>query len=305
MKFLLTSDWHLCDKTPICRKDDFHKTMLNKLREIVRLSNEEKAIVLCAGDVFDHWKVSCSLLSEVIDILYKCHVPVCVIPGQHDLPAHSKERLYESNLRLLDVVGAVHVFGVPGTPYVQVGDGWNIVFLGFGADYEPEEKFDGSLILLTHEFVYEVPDADWKKDVGSKAKSFMKKHSDCDLILCGDNHQQFVVDSGDQLLVNPGSLMRRTIAQVDHTPAVYLYDTEDQSLEEIFLDCPSSEEAISREHKEQIEMHEKRASVFVSRLEDDYEVGLSFQENVERFLKENEPGDSVEELVLESLEEEE
>ena len=49
-------------------------------------------------------------------------------------------------------------------------------------------------------------------------------------MVSGDNHQSFVEKYKDQLLVNPGSIMRSTIAQFDHKPKIYLWSSEDNEI---------------------------------------------------------------------------
>ena len=56
---ILTADIHLTDKTPVSRTDDYIQAQERKLKFLAGLSQEnDNCLILCAGDVFDHWKAS-------------------------------------------------------------------------------------------------------------------------------------------------------------------------------------------------------------------------------------------------------
>ncbi|MCK5344265.1 MAG: metallophosphoesterase, partial [Candidatus Heimdallarchaeota archaeon] len=58
MKYILTADWHIRDTTPRCRTDNYWMKQWNKINQVLQIAQEEDAVVLIAGDVFDKPRVS-------------------------------------------------------------------------------------------------------------------------------------------------------------------------------------------------------------------------------------------------------
>jgi DNA repair exonuclease SbcCD nuclease subunit len=132
------------------------------------------------------------------------------------------------------------------------------------------------------------------------AKELLKRYPDYDLIVTGHNHQSFVEELDGRLLVNPGAITRQEADKADHKPCVYLWYAEENQVEPHYL--PVEEGVISREHIEQTEERNERIEAFVSRLNDEWEAGLSFEQNLERFFKENEIRQSVQEIIWGAIE---
>jgi hypothetical protein len=128
----------------------------------------------------------------------------------------------------------------------------------------------------------------------------MKKLSGYDLIVTGDNHLPFVVKEGNQLLVNPGSMMRMTASQIDHKPRVYLWFADDNTVKPVYL--PIKQGVISREHIDRQKDKDKKIEAFVEHLKDNYEVGLSFEKNLEKYFRQNRTRKPVEQLVWRAME---
>jgi DNA repair exonuclease SbcCD nuclease subunit len=119
-------------------------------------------------------------------------------------------------------------------------------------------------------------------------------------LVTGHNHKSFVVEQDGRLLVNPGSLTRQKADQIDHKPCVYLWYSKTNTVEPVYL--PIEEDVISREHIAGKEERDERIAAFVSRLSEDYEVSLSFMDNLERFAQENEITEPIMQLVRSALE---
>jgi DNA repair exonuclease SbcCD nuclease subunit len=66
------------------------------------------------------------------------------------------------------------------------------------------------------------------------ARNFLKMH-DYDLVLSGDNHKTFVEEYEGKILVNPGTMMRKTITDKDHKPCFFIFDTDTKELKQYFL----------------------------------------------------------------------
>ena len=90
------------------------------------------------------------------------------------------------------------------------------------------------------------------------------------LVLCGDWHGQFHWRSkADTHIINPGALARKTGGKEDYDrhPAVILWDTKTNDIEEILLDSAlPSEEVLTREHIESAVKHTKKMKEFTARI---------------------------------------
>ena len=277
---ILTSDWHLREDTPICYTGNFQKEQWNAVDFISKLQSQYNCPVICAGDLLHHWKSSPWLLSMAIE-----HLPnklyVCL--GQHDLPTHSFELYHKSGVYTLERAGILTLLN--GTHWEQ----------------EPIELAHSTLpsdILVWHHLTYltkPFPGA-----TGGMAEGILRKYNQFRLVITGDNHQSFTVEYQGRRLVNPGSLTRQTADQANFQPRVALWYAEDNSIQ--WVNLPIQEGVISREHIEVKEQRDARIDAFVSRLDGDYAVELSFEDNLESFFKVNNTRDSIKQIIYKSLE---
>jgi predicted phosphodiesterase len=118
---------------------------------------------------------------------------------------------------------------------------------------------------------------------------------EADLIVTGHNHKTFTAKKGKQLLVNPGSLTRQTADQIDHKPCVFLYDSKQHKLKKHYLDI--KENVISREHLNVVKAKENRINAFIEKLKHGWDAGLSFEENIERGIKENKIPERTQQII--------
>ena len=217
---IFTADWHVRPDTPMCRKDDFIETMKDKILFVFKLAQVHNCPIVIAGDLghrpgdrnWPNW-----LLEWFINHIVCGIIPIFAIPGQHDLPNHSLDRISESGFGVLCAADALtflddihhkgtHLFGFP----------WKEKMDGF----VPEEKlrYEKRRIAVTHQMIIDKPL--WPGQEAPQWKSVLKKHKHFDVIVSGDNHQPFVGKLGNRILVNPGSLMRTTAIQTTHRPRV-------------------------------------------------------------------------------------
>ena len=56
--FIVCSDIHYRATKPEARTDEFFKEQQNKILFIKKMQKKYDCPVLCAGDVFDHWRTS-------------------------------------------------------------------------------------------------------------------------------------------------------------------------------------------------------------------------------------------------------
>jgi len=91
-----------------------------------------------------------------------------------------------------------------------------------------------------------------------------------------------------------------TADQEDHKPRVYLWKAKTNEVEPVYF--PIDKKAVSREHIDTVKDRDNRIDSFVSRLSDDYEVGLSFENNLTEFFDKNKVKRKTREVVMEAVE---
>lgn len=297
---LLISDIHLREDTPICRIDNYWEAQERKVRHISQLQDKYDVPLIVGGDLFDTWKTSPYLMQWAICNLER----IIAIPGQHDLPQHSLKLFQKCGMAVLEAAGLVTVLGVgPRNSAFNAGE-FDVV--GFPWGVKPgslNRRISGRRqIAVIHTLTY-LGDPLWPGMVADDGLTLLRKLDQFDLILTGDNHKQFIVEEDGRILLNPGSMMRATADQVDHRPAVFGWHIETNTLER--FDLPIESDVVSREHLELHEQRDARMDAFVSRLKTDYEIGFSFEQNLNVYFNKNRTRSKVKDLVWAMLEEKE
>ena len=303
---ILTSDIHLREDTPVCRTDDVLTTLGRKLAWLRELQQKCGGVpILDAGDLFHQWKPSPGLLSFAIQNLPKSFYTV---PGNHDIPQHSMDLFGKSGLNTLFVGGHLDVLGTEALNRYNEFLAWGIPWKGslsFSIDQVIEcQKRIGRksrTVLLYHGLVYDSlpwPGAEKEGDSGS---GFLKKVPGFDLIVSGHYHRSFVAQQDGRLLVNPGGIMRMTADEADRQPEVYIWYAEDNSVEAVPV--PIEKGVVVADHLVQQKEKDQRMEAFLSRMgSGDIELGLSFRENLTRYMVQNEIRKGVQDVVWGSME---
>jgi len=273
---ILTADFHLRNDVPICRTDDFVEAQWRKVDFVRALQKEYDCPVLHAGDLFNHWKPSPFLLTMTIR-----HLPdqFYSIYGNHDLPQHNILRGEKSGLHTLWESGKVKLLS---------GTHWETEF-----KKEDVLLLSGKTVLLRHLMTW-VGKLPWP-DCKDPQAGYVLKKNQVDLLLTGHNHQAFTVQDGKRLLVNPGALTRQTADKDEDSPRVYLWHAESNTVTPVYL--PYEEGVVSRKHIDRIDVRSSRISAFVERLQQDWDVGIAFEENMETFLSTNNIHPSIIQIV--------
>lgn len=277
---ILTADWHLREDIPSCRIDDFETAQWNKIREISKLQRQFDCHVLHAGDLFHYWKPSPYLISKAIQEIPPGFFSVA---GNHDLPQHSLDLVDKSGLYSLHVAGTID----------WIKEGGN-----FGQPVGAVPSF--SKVGVWHHFVWDGKELPWPGCEEMTAKKVLIANPEFDLIVTGDHHKPFVYSLNGRLLVNPGCLTRQVADYADHKPRVYFWYADTNTVEPYYLKIKMG--VVSREHIEVNEQRDKRIDAFVSRLSDTWEVGLSFEDNLKRFISSNQLRKSIVDLIYKALE---
>lgn len=277
---ILCSDIHLRNDIPVCRTDNFIQAMWTKIDIISELQKENECPILHAGDLFNHWKPEPWLLSQASK-----HIPnqFFSIYGQHDLPLHNLDLAQKSGLYNL-----------------QVNKKLSILKYGhFGQSLQKSFEIKGRSIAVWHHMVW-TKQRPWP---GCKDPSALRilQSSNFDLILTGDNHESFTVKYEEKLLVNPGSLMRTRADQINHKPCVFLYYAQNNTVKPYYFIVNPND--ISRKHITAINSRDKRIEAFLGRLNKDWIVELSFEQNIKNFVEKNKININVQNIIWKSLEE--
>lgn len=285
---ILTGDWHLREDTPICRIDDFWTAQWNKVDQIVELQCKYDCPVVHSGDLFDHWKPSPYLISMTL-----LHLPerFWTVYGNHDLPQHNINLAEKTGVMVLANADKLRIFEEChwlGSP--TVGS-----FFFPGAD---KPGIDRNLLVwhvMTWKTKNPIPGGS-----DPTAKQLLKKYPQFDIIVTGHNHETFVEEYEGRLLVNPGALTRQTADQMDHKPCVFLWYSETNSVEQVFLDCEDG--VVTREHIEKVEEIDARIAEFIDKLNSEWKVGITFEENLEQFRKASNISQPVMDIIYQAME---
>lgn len=241
---------------------------------------------LDAGDLFHSWKSAPETEILLLNLLYG--VQFHSIPGNHELPYHNADRLMQSSFSVLcaaEIIDNAQFTAVPCA-----------VPKGF---YSGESlRIGGLQIAIMHGMVWEdkppLPGME-----GCSAVEILREYPQYDVILTGHNHKTFVVEHEDRILVNPGSLMRSAIDQVDHRPCFFiLYD--DRSVEPVYI--PVDDDVFADDVYQRQEAHADRLQAFLERVQDTEGFSASFEDNLEIYCQRNGVKAGVREEISRALE---
>jgi predicted phosphodiesterase len=277
---IFTADWHLRDTVPSCRTDDFITAQWGIVREVAELQRKYKCPVIHAGDLFHHWKPSPELLTRCIQELPNMFWTVY---GNHDLPQHNMDLEYKSGVRTLIEAGKVKL--------LDEGH-WN---------HPPSKgiKIGNRRVGVWHNMVWTnkapFPGAE-EEDEGHK---LLDDFPQFDIIITGDNHQQFICKKDGRILLNTGNLTRQTAAQIDFEPCVWLYKAEVNMVIAYYFGIDP--DAVTRVYIEDKAERDDRIDAFVERLNTGWEGVLDFDSNVRQLATKNKISDNVMNIVYKAL----
>lgn len=302
---LFCSDVHLSDKPPICRSEepDWFAVMDRVLRFISGQCIKHDVPLVIAGDIFHTPRVSPKLEQMVIRLRNEIESknsgmrPWYAIPGQHDLPGHDYARVRESSFGVMEAAGVFHDLCVAEPR--SIAEGFYFYGIPFGHDVPPEfvgdEKHTARRILVTHQMIYRgrapFPGAPKEGNVRRVAR----KYSPFGIVVSGDNHDGFVevVRHGQkqkQIVINCGSVMRRSVAEVDYVPRVFLLCSTGRgktkfSVEEILIPTESDVFTAQEEIITPVEGVEYMDDLIDMLRSGQVELGLNFQHMLETMLR--------------------
>jgi len=301
MKFLISGDWHLRERTPQARTDDYFAAQEKKVGWVLNLAQKREASILHAGDLINSEPPSRFVLrwfiQRMIDEEFEDFYTVF---GQHEMLHHSLKSLNRTGLSVLDAAGTVKIVDSDENLWSFPSERVELIGCHWGQEIPRREKVKGWIkILLIHRMI--VKQELWAGQTADYGKAFLMKHNEYDLIVSGDNHQHFMFQVGDRYLFNAGSLMRMKADQLDHKPCVGLYDTETKELEVVEVPCTPAEEVLSREHIEEVQRRDERRQLLVKSLKEGYKIALSYKNNLQGFFEKNKTKEEVRNLIWENI----
>ncbi len=305
---IFISDLHLTDTSPTSRIDNYIDAQKNKLLFLKELSYQNnRCPTICAGDIFHKWKASPWLCSFAMEHL---PTPFITIPGNHDLPNHSLEMYDKSALHLLGEWGK-DIFVLTNNQPVTYK---NMLVTGvpFGTlpafmkqyEEEREEERTKKKILLIHELIFPESLPSWTSGNALTAADVLNAFEDFfDIIITGDNHTSFVKKTKKSILVNPGSIMRITADKANYEPVCFLYYAAENEIKQMPL--PIQKNVHSREHIDKKKEKDARIIAYIEQLKDteNWETGMSFQQNLKLFFAQNKTPKKVRETICQYLQE--
>lgn len=277
---ILCSDFHLWEPgtNPPCRLDDHSEAQWQKIKQIKILKKKYNCDIFHAGDLFEFWKSSPELTNLAIALLPKMKS----IAGQHDLPQHNIELIKKSSFKTL--VGSKTI------EFLSSQGNWE-----FDIDTIEPFEYKSRKIIIMHKLIYE-GELPFPGCTAPNVNKVFKMFPKADLILSGDNHKTITATKGKQLLINPGSLTRHKASQADHKPCVFLYNAELNDFKIHYLKI--KKDVISREHIEIAKHKEERSIAFIEKLKDSWDIGLSFEDNIEKAIQENDIPKKMQTIIL-------
>jgi hypothetical protein len=291
---ILCADLHVREDTPICRdREEYLASQERKLLFIQKLCAENTCPLLCAGDLWDHWKPSPWLMSLAL----RCLPPLTItVIGQHDTVGHSlaPSELAKTGLETLKTAGRVIVLSnglqhVVGRSTRCFGYSW-----GEKAINPPDDGVKGKKLLLWHVMTCE------NKQPFPGACAILANTLDkwkYDLVITGDNHLQFQKGK----VLNPGSLCRMSSDQADFEPAVFGWG-EDGIVTRIPLPIERGVVKATTSNAKAKESRDKRMESYIKKASAQFETRLSFTKNLEQHFKTNKERDGVEKIVWKACE---
>lgn len=281
---ILTSDWHLREDTPTCWIGDFWDEQWRSVAFVTGLQKKYNCPVVHAGDLFHTWKPSPNLLTVTME-----NIPdnFYTVFGQHDLPNHNLELSYKCGVKTLETAGKLTILsGCHWGQHPEVRSVYDFI----------KDRF----YLVWHHLTYIAKP--YPEATGGMAEGILRKYPQFSLIVTGDNHTSFSVTHEGRLLVNPGNLTRQTADQQDYQPRVALWYAETNTIQ--WVNIPVKADVITREHIEGKEERDKRIEAFVSKLSGDYEVGVSFEQNLTAHFAANKTDKEVKDIIYKMIENE-
>lgn len=273
--------------------------MLRPIRQLKQIASMYTPAlpVVCAGDIFHHWKQTPELINFAIK-----HLPyMYAVPGQHDLPYHRLDDIHRSAYWTLVEANKIHHL-----VYRKMEPLNGMILNGFpwGCDIHPPlipDPLEGINVAVIHSYV-------WTKRCSYPGATpcghlhkWRHRLSDYRVAVFGDNHKGFLSSDDATTIINCGGFMRRNADQIDYQPRVGIIWSDgtvtrerlDVS-EDVTLGAAASAEVLGKHVMDLEELFGEIASLRASTLD--------FREALRKWMDDNRVLGPVRECVLAALE---
>lgn len=306
MRIFCISDLHLMARTPGWRNDSFPDTQTQKLKFILSYLKEPEDVLLVGGDFWDTPKIPFYVYAHYLPILFG--QSVFSVYGQHDLRYHTRRE----NTPLY-ALSQTDVVQIAEEKPIWLDQNVNLYGASWDSDIPKIKNKDHFNILLIHRMITHGGPLFPGQEGNIEAKDFLKKYP-FDLVISGDNHKTFFYrNSSGRILINPGSVCRTAIDQIDHKPLLFgatpdgvVWDVEIpiEPADKVFdLEKAIQKGEIEENTKKQVEDFLKALRQHPELRTSNWQSGLNFERNLRERAKEL-PG-QVKEILLECLREKE
>ena len=291
-KFVVMGDLHLAEASPRSRIDDYQETVFNKLEFIFKTADENDACILQPGDFFNQPNPSYEFFSKMVLLLKRySEVSVFSIYGQHDLRYRNR-----TNTAIKALNHACDNFFILENNILYKKQ-YHLYGVSYGEEI-PEVEYDKKNILLIHKMIIKDKKV-WAGQADYTEASGLLKKSGFGIIVSGDNHQLFTEEYKGRKLFNCGSVMRSSISQVNHKPTIFLID--DNCMEEIQIPIQPSKKVFKLEEVERENSRSEEINSFIEGLSEQKEMGLDFEDNLEKYCKQNNVPKEIRQIIKENM----
>lgn len=296
MKYVLLSDFHITDKNPPGRKDNIKEVWRRKLDFILKYAQENEAIILQAGDMFDiprDWNV----LFKMISILKHFNITIYSIVGQHDMYFRADMKKTPTTLGVLEKLGLINILSNERPLLVE-----NFSIWGCGWKQPIPKPRDNCNILVIHKSISD--SALWPGQDFTNAHYFIRKNP-FRVVLVGDIHKRFFFEHNkDHTICNTGPILRlaATKYNMKHKPCFFVYDSYLNYFEKIKIPHEPAEEIFDRTYLEENARTNDITEQFVESLKslpEDREHHKTVKELIMKYMVEN----KIEQPVIDFLSE--
>lgn len=299
MRLLLTGDWHITDKTPQNRIDNYWETCKHKISFILEFANKENiSYILQPGDFTDSPLMAWSTFIELTNLFNNYpNVKILTVFGQHDLKYRAK-----GNTTLDAIVATCKNIIISKRIFLPSKE-QNVSLYCSSYDEEVPKiisKDETFGILLIHKMV--IQNKLWASQTEYVQGFNFVKANKFPLIISGDNHQSFIINlkSAKKYLFNCGSLLRSKIDQINHKPFIIIFDTETRQYEQIMIPIEPAEKVFALEKTSKEKELNENLMAFISGLSEHKEVGLKFEDNLNFYMNENNVKQEIRDIINEA-----
>jgi len=305
---ILTSDWHLREKTPLARKEEnWGRVQKHYFKQIEKIALTNCCVdcpILFAGDLFDKWNSIPACINNAMYCLENLKGRIHTIPGQHDIPNHAYDQLDRSAYWTLVEAGFINHLS-PGIVH-EINE---IMIHPFpwGHKVIPcRKKNTTSLVInvaLIHSYIWTMKTGHVKADKKSKVSKWYESLKGYDVAVFGDNHKGFVLPNEEKTtIVNCGGFIRQHSDQTTYKPFVTLLYANGE-VKKKYLDYALDEFSnLSTE----IGQMEKNLGLdltgFIEELATKQNEGIKFKSIILKYAEENKLGKEVINFIQQALE---